>query len=120
MIMIINEDKRALLIDALQVSKNFTHNVFNIAIEEIKNADTVEEIMDAKCDLLTAIVDVMPLNVAACYFCLINFPECSRCGYAKKHGDCNRDNSTYDKIQTAKQRLRDELELYYYGESYDN
>lgn len=118
--MIINDHKRSLLIDSLEDTQITFNIMFKAAIERIEDADTVEEIMDAKCDLLKAIVDEMPLNIAACYFCLINYPTCSECQYAKKHGDCNRSDSTYDKIQTAKQRLHDELEVYYYGESYDN
>ena len=88
-------------------------------LEQIKKADTVEEIMQVKKDMLINMVNYIPSGRLYCYFCIENDDDCSKCQYGKLHGKCGA-NSDYHKIGHDLSKLKDALKNYYKGEQYDD
>jgi len=87
-------------------------------IMKILKAKTVEEIMELKRDLLKAYVDLMPMGVDCCYFCMLRGPNCDRCEYGRVHGFCPELGSDYSDLVNAREDLRKAIAKYYKGESY--
>lgn len=92
-------------------------------ISKIEEAETVEDIMRYKKDMLVDYVKSMPIRSDGCYFCLLylgNDCEEVLCEYGVVHGFCNDEGSDYDEIRKLRNKLRQRIEeKYYRGESYD-
>lgn len=120
----INTTARDSVADALRECRERYAKLFDTAIGAIAKAEKPEEVMAAKKRLLKGLVDNMPLKSDACYFCKIHFTpgewkcDAANCEYAKTHGNCNEDGSTWRKIQEAKDTLEAVLNSYYSGETY--
>ena len=101
---------------ALRECKEGYADAFDKAIDAISKAERPEQVMAAKKDLLVCITMMMPLTGATCYFCkTVGYNECD---YAKHHGKCLADGSTWGKIFRAYGVLVGALRDYYKGESY--
>jgi len=91
-------------------------------VNKIKEAETVEDIMRYKKDMLVDYVNSMPIRSNDCYFCLLyQGDDCEEvpCEYGVVHGFCNNDGSDYEEIRKLRNKLRREIEeKYYRGESY--
>lgn len=120
-----NIDKKIVkkLVQNLDNEKKRIDEVINEYIKDIKNAKTVEEIMEYKKGLLLDLLSCLPLNYTHCYFCLKHLKDmiwCENCEYAKVHGRCDEEDSDYNKIDTIVGNLFNAIEdLYYIGEKYD-
>ena len=84
-----------------------------------KQAETVEEIMEYKQELLMELVQNLPLTVDTCYFCLLhNFEDdvhaCNKCEYKKFHGKCTEDESDFSSIMNKVHELAQEIDGKYY------
>ena len=93
-------------------------------IEYISKADTVEQIMRAKKNLLCHLLKRFPLTAAHCYFCLKIIEKelltCEHCPYAKKHKICDEDGSDYFLIKDSLKTFYHLVQkLYYKDETYD-
>ena len=92
--------------------------MINEYIKEMKGAETVEELMRIKRNMLIGLVYNLPLRSEHCYFCISNERElgngCSACEYGKIHGICWHIGSDYDRINQAQKKLSDTIKLYYY------
>ena len=111
-------------------------------VEDMRNAETVEDAMRIKRDILHRWVDSLPIYSTSCYFCRVYEEDCNRCPYAKNHGICApiddedlRDELEYDltvvldsyelsdwrKINVLTELLHDFILENYYrdGETYD-
>ena len=92
----------------------------NYYIEKIKEAETVEEIMKLKKNLLLEYLYNAPLDSTTCYFCIYNNEFCEFCSYAKTHGFCGDSDSDYRKIKSAFRKLVELIDKKYYsGEKYE-
>ena len=103
------------LVNNLETWKAWFFSKINNHIQKIEKAETIEEFMYAKKQLLEDIVISMPLTGDVCYFCIKN--ECYECVYAVYHSCYKKDND-YVKILNASERLLDMLDHYYTGETY--
>ena len=118
----VNEDIKRRLVENLESWKEMIDDTINMYINEIKNIGTVEELMRIKRDLLIDFVYKIPLSRDYCYFCLADMAydkSCGECEYARYHGQCSSDQSTYSNIEKAAHKLIAELERYYSGEMYE-
>lgn len=90
----------------------------NYYIEKIKNSKNVNEILLNKQKLLIDFLNNVPLTSDECYFCIKT--DCPDCLYGKFHGICDKNNSTYDKINNKFIELIEEIKKYYNPEiNYD-
>ena len=87
----------------------------SVILEQIKEADTVEEIMSLKRELLLEHLRAMPLGPRHCYFCLVYEDECDLCPYSKHHGRCGLPGSDYREIFDTYEALRDLIKTKYYN-----
>jgi len=88
-------------------------------ITKINEAETVEDIMRYKKEMLIDYLDNMPIGICDCYFCLLYQDDCKGCKYGKIHGFCNDDGSDYEEIHRLRNKLRTAVEeRYYRGETY--
>ena len=98
----------------------------NEYIEKIKKAETVEEIMKIKQNLLLFYLGMTPLTTEHCYFCIAakgknGYPNCKKCLYAVHHGECGYQNSDWSKIMRRILEVMDFIrDFYYKGERYDH
>jgi len=91
-------------------------------LDELWHAETYEDFMRAKREFMFAILAALPLDRDSCPFCMRSYSPllmCRRCEYAKIHGACNQDGSTFGKIWNALRALKCALMEYYKGEKYD-
>lgn len=96
-------------------------------IQLIESAETVEDIMKFKRDLLTTYIGDLPVSDKYCYFCLLHEREmysgrdCINCEYAKHHKMCNDLNSDWRRIIAARNELMNVIDKLYYrgGEKYE-
>jgi len=112
------------LIENLENWLDRFHDAIEFKIEEMKDAKTVEEIMQLKKELLFLCLERLPLGDSYCYFCILqdykNNSSCKNCLYAKIHGYCNDVKSDYKKVKMAVGKAIDTIEKFYYSnETYD-
>lgn len=95
-------------------------------LRKIKEAESVEDIMFLKRDMLLHYVKSMPVGIEQCYFCLLHWLddcepcECGVCEYGVVHGVCDTPDSDYREIYMLWNELMKAIEeKYYRGESYD-
>ena len=99
------------------------------AIEDIKDkyeegfekAETINELMQLKKELLINILEELPLNPTTCYFCIKNHYNyqstiCKTCEYGKEYGICAKANSSYDRIIHVHQHLIETIDTKYWRE----
>jgi len=95
-------------------------------IIKIREAETVEEMMHHKKEMLVEYVNSIPIGPDECYFCLLYLgddceEDCEEvpCEYGVVHGFCGDDGSDYREIRKLVNELRQRIEeKYYKGESY--
>ena len=86
--------------------------------KKIKEASSVEEIMQRKRDLLITYTRALPLGSTYCYFCLETQRNCEECPYREAHQECLGKTSDFRWIVKKQKELLDALESYYKGEQY--
>lgn len=89
---------------------------------KIAEAESIEDIMRYKRDMLLHYVKSMPLGIDQCYFCLLYWldDDCESCEYSTVHGVCDDNGSDYREIDMLWNKLMKAIEeKYYRGESYD-
>ena len=113
-------------------------------IKKIREAETVEDIMHLKKQLLVDWLRDMPLGADECYFCELLSMICKECPYAEHHGECCspdwEDEELYAEYKYSLREVVDKFvdlsdwrlikglvevltsvikEKYYYGEEYE-
>lgn len=116
-------EARDKVVNEIRKAKSRTQKLFDSKINDMMKATTIEEIMEAKKELLFGIVEGMPLSADSCYFCHIYLPtytleSCEKCLYGKKHGRCNNLKSDWTNIKVAGDAFMCALASYYEGEKY--
>ena len=114
----VDEKVRSWLVEGFERWRDEIVWIIDTRIGDMKDANTVEELTRVKRDLLIELVKRLPLGYFECYFCLAG-KKCYECKYAKYHSKCSDENSTYDRIRKARNKLIVELEKYYQGETYE-
>jgi len=100
--------------------REFSHG-YRFLVKKIREARSVEEIMELKREILLFWIRELPLRSVHCYFCLLPVGEdCQGCLYGKIHGICSRKDSDYLKIWDKRLALLSEIKSYFKGERYDN
>jgi len=84
----------------------------------MRNARSVEELMELKCSIMSSIVSSIPLGYHNCYFCIKfgahgSLLRCSRCSYGKIHGMCSCGDSDYKKMKSAKLAIKEAIRSYH-------
>lgn len=119
----VNRVVREMLVENLDDWLNKLYDDIHYWIKKISKAETVEDVMKHKQDLLLDYVNSIPLGWGYCYFCLLyNGYSCEEvlCEYGVVHGFCDSTNSDYATIQSLKRELKKEiLNRYYRGEKYN-
>ena len=123
----VDEAIRQQLLRNLERRKQRYVEIFNEYIYKIAQAESVEEIMLYKKELLVFLLKVFPIDASCCYFCLLHrivdsSLECSDCEYARHHGICNVGPylSDWGKIYSHYTSLKNAIDKHYYkGEVYD-
>jgi len=92
-------------------------------IREMEKSDTMERFMKIKKSLLSYYVRNIPISASYCPFCVLKRKEgmpCSRCPYAKIHGECSSFFSDYHTIRDISILLANEIDRRYFkeGEEY--
>ena len=101
----VDKDVKKRLIANLKCWLQDLNNSVKTILKHMKEAETVEEIMQLKKELLVLCLERLPLGDSHCYFCILqdyknNF-ACRGCLYAKTHGYCAKVKSDYKKIKMA-------------------
>lgn len=119
----IHQALKHLLVAALRACASYYEAAFSRALSFMECADSVEQIMMVKRDLLLELVEYLPLGEDACYFCrlreFVPTVTCNSCLYARVHGNCFEPESHYSAICSAWEALSSTLRLYcieVYGE----
>lgn len=117
----VDKDVREQLVKNLEDWLDGLHRVMKYQIEKINEAETVEDIMRYKKDMLAHYVKYIPVGIDQCYFCLLHWlDDCEPCQYGVIHGVCDSAGSDYREIDMLWNKLiRAIEEKYYKGESYD-
>jgi len=120
----VDKDVKKRLIANLKYWLQDLNNSVKTILKHMKKAETVEEIMQLKKDLLILCLEKLPLDDIHCYFCILqdykNNSSCKNCLYAKIHGYCDDVKSDYKKVKMAVGKAIDTIEeKYYFGETYD-
>lgn len=109
----------------IETARKIINEDFDNFINKINEAETVEQVMKAKKELLVHILADMPLFSAHCYFCIQKYLHdgpnyvCVGCKYAVKHNPCNKEGSSWKKIVKEGQKFIKVIsEEYYKGEKY--
>ena len=103
------------IIDSLRQTKEDIDLSFTSSIKELKEAKTVEDIMEIKKRILLDISYSFPLDSDSCYFCILYDMACGKCEYGKVHKMCERSyGSDYVKIKGQLSKLRGRLLSYYH------
>jgi len=96
------------------------YEVIEAMLEGMKEAETVDEFMRLKKNLLVRWLEFMPLGIAHCYFCMMHFDEaddwpiCELCWYGDMHGICSKEGSDFSIIcDLYKELIRLIEELYW-------
>ncbi|MFH1361653.1 MAG: hypothetical protein ABIH69_03265 [bacterium] len=81
-----------------------------------EQASTMEEFIEAKKNLMFALINALPLRVNDCPFCHLR-PEltkksCGACEYSIEHGICMEDDSVYKKITVVREHLLGLISFY--------
>jgi len=117
-------------------NKEEISKIYSDYISKIKNANSVEEVMDLKKKLLYELIQNLPMGCKHCYFCIKYYDSpCEECEYADYHGTCisndslwndlmyefkrkilKADLSDYEKINLAYQLFASLVNSLYYSE----
>jgi len=115
----VDEEVRRQLIENLKIWLKRLNRIVKSLVKDMEEAETVEEIMALKRELLLRYICLIPISASYCYFCIKHDLECNKCEYAKHHGICTYAESDYAKIiDKAKELELTVAELYYKGEKY--
>ena len=106
---------------SLGASYNIIHSRFYEAIKAIERATSINAVMEAKQELMSAIVMALPVQDDTCYFCLYDqqhrdtVMQCEDCSYGIVHGTCGRvvDN-TWQALRTMKYDLIYHINKHYW------
>jgi len=91
----------------------------SIHLDRMRKAESVEEIMYEKREILLAWLECLPLHPDHCYFCIQHLVNnCTRCRYKDFHGKCIQPDSHYAEINDAKKQLLSKIANYYLHETY--
>lgn len=117
----VNKAIQELLVENLTDWLDRLYSDMQYWISKIEGAETVEEIMEYKKNMLVDYLNSMPVRSDGCYFCLLYLGvDCEEvlCEYGVVHGFCN-EGSDYEEIRNLRDKLKREIEeKYYRGESY--
>lgn len=119
----VDESVREQLVENLEEWLYGLHRVMKYYIKKISEAESVEDIMFLKKDMLARYVNSMPVGIDQCYFCLAYWwrDDCESCEYAAVHGVCDTPDSDYKQIDKLWNKLMKAIdEKYYKGESYSD
>jgi hypothetical protein len=104
---------KEVVIESISRQLETFNTIQNALLARMRNATTVEEIMELKQQMLLNCVDDMPLSSSSCYFCLLNI-DCSKCPYGALHGICAEEESDFRKVCIAKENLKEALYNYHH------
>lgn len=112
------EENKQEIVEAFEYAKQDFISTFNSAIKALEEAESVNEIMVAKKELLLNLIEELPLGGDTCIFCEMYDDRCSLCDYAHKYGHrvCNSKNSSWATIQDAQDTLKNVIEREYWSE----
>lgn len=112
------EENKQEIVEAFKYAKQGFTSIFNSAIKALEEAESVNEIMVAKKELLLNLIEELPLGGDTCIFCEMYDDRCSLCDYAHKYGHrvCNSKNSSWATIQDAQDTLKNVIEREYWSE----
>jgi len=116
--MALNKNLKDELVHNLRMWLNSLKDKLKNIITKIKNAETINEIMALKKDLLLMYVNEIPLTAKECYFCIGYV--CEECPYAEYHGICEDKYSEYSQIKDAVDKLKTLIDEKYYDPNFDN
>ena len=106
------------LIENMIIKQERMNMTIDRYVGAVKKAETVEEMMAAKREVLVNLLKCLPLTPDDCYFC-VSQVACEECGYAREHGRCKDVDSDYRKICSLCHDLMWEIKVEYYrGEKY--
>ena len=111
-----DEDTKDTLIYEFEQWSNSIKHIIDKIISAMRKAETVEELMALKRELLLRLLDMLPLHANYCYFCVKNFTRCEKCEYAKFHGICTKEPSDYATIKRKLDELKTLIKYRYYAE----
>ena len=114
-------DKRIVekLVRSARKRKSYLNELFVNYINDLRDAKTVEEVLEDKQEFLLNILDAVPLSGSDCYFCILNDGSCKDCEYGKVHKRCIvNERSDYNRIMDNFDRLKDSIYNYYYRDEY--
>ena len=117
----IKKDSKEILVKNFEdMGQSYAHTIED-AIACIDNADTVEEIMSTKTELLLNLLKYFPTDGEYCYFCIESDGNgCGGCPYGEVHGICGEGEDDWSRIVKALRDLKAVVNEYYYsGEDYD-
>ena len=105
--------------DGIRKYLQYLNDSVSSLVDKLEAAETVEEIMELKKQILITWLEFLPLVPCACYFCNLH-ALCDSCEYAEFHGPCTDYDSDFGVIEYALEKLMDVIsDRYYKGEQYD-
>ena len=100
--------------------KIYMHGIIkelNEAIGELDKEETFEGIMRSKRKIMYIMLE-LPIKSQHCVFCRMYHTvkdKCRKCPYGKKYGECNKDDSVYNKLCLHLATLKDDIFDYWKG-----
>ena len=88
----INKVVAEVVADNILSSATKLYNLTKYYTDKMKEAETVEEIMDYKKKILLKWLSEFPIFSQHCYFCEYHNNHCESCEYADYHGVCEEDD----------------------------
>jgi len=104
------------IVDNLATCAAIVNSEFQRAVDRIEEAESINEVMVAKKDLMISIARNIPTQDDTCYFCICHRNElngCDICSYAQAHGKCSKMND-WGKMVTLKNDLIDIIKTCYW------
>ena len=83
-------------------------------LKDLMTAETLENVMETKREILLEFVDKMPLGIHACYFCIKHQDNCDECKYGEVHGKCLDSDSDYHQVEIIRRSLKQALRDHYH------
>lgn len=117
----VNKEARNNVVSNLQENNQIIQEDATHILYKMEMADTVEEMMKLKQDLIRTYIGYLPVYEQGCYFCVQRKqhqypPEeslCDNCPYGRLHGICSRGGSDWSKMKNALEEVEKLLRYYY-------
>ena len=108
-----NKIKNELIVN-LSAWKNRINKIMGDSILNMSHAESVEDLMEEKSNMLDRILADFCFGSDQCYFCLKHIVGlgCENCEWGKLNGICIRDNNLYKLMQNHISALRRDLFKY--------